>query len=96
MDMELVLYQTFQEAGLPAPSMRIEVPVGDGPEIRRWIYDLFCSLGPRMQPHDLSTSVFGDLGSLLPRLEAELVSTKSFGACIGLVGAWSRRPPAAR
>jgi len=96
MDMELVLYQTFQEAGLPAPSMRIEVPVGDGPEIRRWIYDLFCSLGPRMQPHELSTSVFGDLGSLLPRLEAELVSTKSFGACIGLVGAWSRRPPAAR
>src|SRR5258705_7599569 len=33
MDMELVLHRTFQAAGLPAPSMRIEVPVGDGPDI---------------------------------------------------------------
>ena len=92
MDMELVLYRTFREAGLPAPSMRIEVPVGDGPEIARWVYDLFCSLHPRMQRHDLPGSAFGDLDSLLPRLEAELAGTKTFGSCIGLVGAWSRKP----
>jgi SAM-dependent methyltransferase len=95
MDMELVLYRTFQEAGLPAPRMRIEVPVGDGPEIARWVYDLFCSLRPRMQEDDLSSGVLGDLASLRPRLDAELAATKTFGACIGLVGAWSRKPASA-
>jgi predicted O-methyltransferase YrrM len=92
MDMELVLYRAFQEAELPAPSMRIEVPVGDDPEIARWVYDLFCSLHPRMQQRELAESALGDLESLLPRLAAELAGTKTFAACIGLVGAWSRKP----
>ncbi len=92
MDMELVLYRTFQAAGLPAPSMRIDVPVGDGPEIASWVYDLFCSLRPRIPPNDLAGSVLGDVESLGARLEAELAGTTTFGACIGLVGAWSRRP----
>jgi ubiquinone/menaquinone biosynthesis C-methylase UbiE len=35
MDMELVLYRAFLEAGLPAPSIRIEVPVGDDPNVIR-------------------------------------------------------------
>src|SRR6266446_10691645 len=96
MDMEFVLYRMFQEAGLPAPSMRIEVPVGDGPEIARWVYDLFFSLHPRMQQHDLPSGAFGDLDSLLPRLEAELAGTKTFAACIGLVGARSGKPGSAQ
>ena len=92
MDMELVPYRTFQQAGLPAPSMRIDVPVGDGPAIAEWVYDLFSSLRPRMQPHDLAGGAFGDLASLRARLEAELADAKAFAACIGLVGAWSRKP----
>ena len=91
MDMERVLYRTFPEAGLPAPSMRIEVPVGDSPEIARWVYDLFCSLRPRMQQNDLFGGEFDDLDSLLTRLNAELAGTNTFAACIGLVGAWSRK-----
>jgi SAM-dependent methyltransferase len=92
MDMELVLYRAFQEAGLPAPSMRIEVPVGDSPAIARWVYDLFCSLRPRMPEHDLTAAALGDLASLRARLDVEMARTKAFGACIGLVGAWSRKP----
>jgi SAM-dependent methyltransferase len=92
MDMELVLYRAFQEAGLPAPSMRIEIPVGESPDIARWVYDLFCSLRPRMPAHDLTAAALGDLGSLRARLDAEIARTKAFGACIGLVGAWSSKP----
>jgi len=61
MDMELVLYRTFQLAGLPAPNMRIEIPVGAEPDFARWLYDLFCSLLPRMEQHHLA---FDDVGSL--------------------------------
>ena len=92
MDMELVLYRAFEEAGLPAPSMRIEVPVGESSDIARWVYDLFCSLRPRMPEDDLTAAALGDLGSLRARLDAEIARTKAFGACIGLVGAWSRKP----
>jgi ubiquinone/menaquinone biosynthesis C-methylase UbiE len=89
MDMEFVLYRVLQAAGLPAPRMRIEVPVGDEPYIARWVYDLFCTLLPHMREEGLLNDTFGDLDTLESRLEAERVAAKAFGACIGLVGAWS-------
>ena len=90
MDMELDLFRAFQQAWLPAPRMLIEVPVGEGPEIARWVHDLFCSLRPRMAAAELEP--LGDLESLRVRLDAELAGARSFGACIGLVGTWSRKP----
>jgi len=92
MDMEFVLYRTFQEAGLPPPRMRIEVPLGGDPELARWAYDLFCSLLPRMRQHKLSFEGVGEVGTLRERLGAELEARKAFGATIGLVGACSRKP----
>ena len=92
MDMERVLYRTFQEAGFPAPNMRIEIPVGDAPDFARWTYDLICCLRPQMQQHDLPGETLGDFDTLLQRLEAEAAAAKMFGACIGLVGAFSRKP----
>ena len=89
MDMEFVLYRALQAAGLPAPRMRVEVPVGDEPDIARWVYDLFCTLLPQMREEDLPNEMFGDLDTLQSRLEAERVAAKAFGACVGLVGAWS-------
>jgi SAM-dependent methyltransferase len=92
MDMERVLYRTFQEAGLPAPSMRIDVPVGEPPSFIRWTYDLVSSLRPQMLKHDLACETLGDFDTLRQRLEADFAAAKMFGTCIGLVGAWSRKP----
>jgi SAM-dependent methyltransferase len=92
MDMELVLYRTFQGAGLPAPTMKIEVPVGSNPDLTRWTYDLFCSLVPRMRQHNLPIDEVGDISTLQERLDAELATARMFAATIGLVGAWSRKP----
>jgi len=89
MDMEFVLYRALQAAGLPAPRMRIEVPVGDEPDVARWVYDLFCTLLPHMRDEDFPNDTFGDLDTLESRLEAERVAAKAFAACVGLVGAWS-------
>ena len=92
MDMELVLYRAFLEAGLPAPNMRIEVPVGDDPNVVRWFYDLVCTLASRLDKNELTASGIGDLETLESRLEAERIAAKSFGSSVALVGAWSRKP----
>jgi SAM-dependent methyltransferase len=92
MNMELVLYRTFQDAGLPAPTMKIEVPVGRDPGLTRWIYDLFCSLVPQMRHYHIPVDNVGDLATLQERLDAELEATAMFSSTIPLVGAWSRKP----
>jgi ubiquinone/menaquinone biosynthesis C-methylase UbiE len=92
MDMELVLYRAFQEAGLLAPNIRIEIPVGDDPNVVRWFYDLVRTLAPRLNQSELAASGIGDLETLESRLEAERTAAKSFGATVALVGAWSRKP----
>jgi len=90
MHMERLLYQAFLDAELPIPKMMIEIPVGNSPDIRRWVYDLFCTLYPEMEKHNLPTNEVGDMESLLSRLEAELDRTRTFAACVGLIGAWSQ------
>jgi ubiquinone/menaquinone biosynthesis C-methylase UbiE len=90
MDMERLLYQTFLAAALPTPKMMIEIPVGDSPDIRRWVYDLFCTLYPQMEKYNLPTDDVGGIESLLSRLEAELDRTRTFAVCPGLIGAWSQ------
>jgi len=90
MHMEHLLYQAFLDAALPIPKMMIEIPVGNSPDIRRWVYDLFCTLYPEMEKYDLSTNEVGDIESLLSRLEAELDRARTFAACVGLIGAWSQ------
>jgi protein-L-isoaspartate O-methyltransferase len=84
MDMEHRLYRAFLGASLQAPKVMIEIPIGDSPDIRRWVYDLFCTLFPQMQKHNLLTAGVGELESLLSRLEAELDRTRTFAACPGL------------
>jgi ubiquinone/menaquinone biosynthesis C-methylase UbiE len=93
-DMELVMFRGFQEIGLPAPDLRLETPIGHDPETRRWIYDLLCTVYPRFDQLGISAAPLGNLDTLFERLEAELDTTSSYAACIGLVGAWSRKPSA--
>jgi ubiquinone/menaquinone biosynthesis C-methylase UbiE len=47
-EMGLDLYRIFQEAGLPAPAMQMEVPLGDDSDFIRWMYDVICSLRPQI------------------------------------------------
>jgi ubiquinone/menaquinone biosynthesis C-methylase UbiE len=89
-DMEHRLYRAFLDVSLPTPKVMIEIPVGDSPDIRRWVFDLFWTLYPQMQEQNLPTAEVGELESLLSRLEAELDGTRTFAACIGLIGVWSQ------
>jgi SAM-dependent methyltransferase len=92
MDMERVLFRAIQEAGLPSPTMRIEVPIGDDPNIVRYAYDIFSTLLPRMREYGLSLNEVGDLETLDSRLEAERLAAREFASTQALVSAWSRKP----
>ncbi len=91
-EMGLALYRTFQQAGLPAPTLQMEIPVGDNPAAALWIYDLFCTLLPQMQQLNLSLEGLGNVDTLLERIQSEVESSKNPVPCVALIGAWSHRP----
>jgi hypothetical protein len=90
--MGLALYKIFQEAGLPAPTMHMEMLLGTDPDFTRWIYDLLCSLRPQIQQPNLSLETLGDLDTLPERLHAEVAASNTVVTWLALVRAWSRRP----
>jgi protein-L-isoaspartate O-methyltransferase len=87
----LALNRIFQEAGMPAPSMRMEILLGSDPDFTRWTYDLICSLRPQIQKHNVSLEPLGDFGTLAKRLHAEVVASKTVVPFVALVGACSRK-----
>jgi ubiquinone/menaquinone biosynthesis C-methylase UbiE len=90
-EMGLALYRIFQEAGLPAPAMQMEVPLGDEPDFIRWMYDVMCSLRPQIQRLSLSIEKLGDFDTLLERLQAEVAASNGVASWIAVVGAWARK-----
>jgi hypothetical protein len=88
----LSLYRIFQEAGLPAPAMRMEIPLGDDSDFVRWIYDVICSLRPQSQQLNLSLEKLGDFDTLLERLQAEVAASNGVASWMAIVCAWCRKP----
>jgi SAM-dependent methyltransferase len=88
----LSLHRIFQEAGLPAPGMRMEMLLGSDPDFTRWIYDLLCSVRPQILRLNLSLDTLGDFDTLPERLHAEVAASKTVVPFVALVGAWSHRP----
>ena len=92
-EMGVALHQNFQEAGLPEPTMRMEVLLGSAPDFTLWIYDLLCSLRPQIQKHNVPLEALGDFETLAARLQSELSESKAVSPYVALVGAWSRKLP---
>ena len=85
------LYKAFQDASLPAPSMRFDMPLGRDPEFTRLLSDrLAITL---QDPKNASGSVqeVGDLSTLADRLKEEVERSNSVVPWIGLVGASCRK-----
>jgi SAM-dependent methyltransferase len=91
-DMGTDLYYTFVEAGLPAPTMRMEVPLGKEPYLAQWYYDTLCSLRPQIERLHLPIESLGSLDTLVQRLQAEVVESKTVACWFASVGAWCRKP----
>ena len=91
-EMGPALHRIFQEAGLPAPNMRLEMLLGDDPDFTRWVYDVLCSLRAQIEQWNLSIETLGDFDSLQKRLQAEVATSRGVVAYVALVGAWCHKP----
>ncbi|MBV8196895.1 MAG: class I SAM-dependent methyltransferase [Candidatus Eremiobacteraeota bacterium] len=89
-EMGVRLHAIFQEAGLPAPRMRLEMELGDDPDFTRWLSDCIRSVLPQIRRFDLRCEALGDLDTLERRLHEEVSASNSVVPWIGLVGAWSK------
>jgi SAM-dependent methyltransferase len=91
-DMGTELYRTFVDAGLPAPTVRMELPMGKEPYLAQWYYDTLCSLRPQIDQQDLPIDSLGSLDTLVRRLQIEVAESKSVACWFASVGAWCRKP----
>jgi SAM-dependent methyltransferase len=89
-EMGFALHKVFQDSGLPAPRMHLDMPLGSDPDFTRWVYDVICTLVPRMQQFNVSAEPLGDLATLRERLHQEITSANAVVPVLPLVGAWSR------
>lgn len=91
-EMGLSLHNVFQQAGLPAPNMRIEMILGAQPGFTTWICDLLFSLLPKARQHGISLEPLGNLETLSQRVHAEVTTANAVVPWIALVAAWSAVP----
>jgi ubiquinone/menaquinone biosynthesis C-methylase UbiE len=91
MEMGPALYHVFQEAGLPAPRMRLEMELRRDPDFTRWVSDLVRSVLPQIQKLNCSEAL-GDFVTLQKRLQDEVAISNTVVPWIGLVAAWCRSP----
>jgi 2-polyprenyl-3-methyl-5-hydroxy-6-metoxy-1,4-benzoquinol methylase len=91
-EMGLALYTLFQEVGLPAPNMHLEIPLGSDPGFIQIISDLLCSLRPLAHKHGVSLEELGDFDTLQNRVCAEIAAASTVVSVVPLVGVWSLKP----
>jgi ubiquinone/menaquinone biosynthesis C-methylase UbiE len=90
-DMGSELYQTFVEAGLPEPTVRMELPMGKEPYLAQWYYDTLCSLLPQAKQLNMPVESLGHLDTLVQRLQDEVAASKTVACWFASVGAWCRK-----
>src|SRR4030095_11115111 len=90
-DMGAELYDTFVEAGLPAPTVRMELPMGKEPYLAQWYYDTLSSLLPQVEQLHIPVESLGPLNTLMQRLQSEVANSKTVACWFASVGAWCRK-----
>jgi len=78
LDMGIGLYRAFVEAGLPEPSMHLEVPIGAAETWAgyRYMATIFQSLLPLLEKYGLATAAQVDVDTLAARIGQEVLVSK--------------------
>jgi ubiquinone/menaquinone biosynthesis C-methylase UbiE len=86
------LYKVFLEAGLPGPTMRLEMQLGRDSDLAQLLGDLARTLATEHPHLDSCLGKLGDLGTLRRRLQDEVAASDVVAASGAFVGAWARKP----
>ncbi|HET9253223.1 MAG TPA: methyltransferase domain-containing protein [Candidatus Eisenbacteria bacterium] len=88
------LFRVFLEAGLPAPELRMEAPVGGGPDWPGYEYlaETARSLLPGLQGMTGVDPKQVDVDTLADRLRSEVVERNGIHMLPLMIGAWARTP----
>src|SRR5262252_7935743 len=76
-DMGTELYHTFVEAGLPAPTVCMELPMGKEPYLAQWYHDTLWSLLPQVEHLHIPIKSLGPLNTLVQRLQHDVAASKT-------------------
>lgn len=90
--MGLKLFTTFLQAGLPAPQLRRDAPLGGGPGWPGYAYvaETVRSLLPFLQRFGAARPEEVDIDTLETRLRTEVTNHNGIQLLPAIVGAWSR------
>jgi SAM-dependent methyltransferase len=93
-DMGLRLYRTFIEAGLDAPQLRQDTPIGGGPDWPGYAFvaESARSLLPFMEGLGTVTAAEADVDTLEDRLRAEVLEHNAVQILPTVIGAWAMNP----
>jgi SAM-dependent methyltransferase len=97
-EMGLKLYPASIAAGLPAPAMRAERPIGGGPDFPgyRWMAQITRSILPLMEQLGVANAEDIDVETLHERLRDEVAGSGGVVAMPTLIRAWARKPTESR
>ena len=76
-EMGPALYRIFQEAGLPAPTMRWRCRLGNDPDLARWYLRYYVHFATANSAVESAVESLGSLDTLLERLQAEVAASNS-------------------
>lgn len=92
-EMGLALHATFLDAGLPAPTMNVDMMLGADDEFADAINNILQSLAPQGRLNGVSFDALGDIATLGDRLRSEIQETRNpIPWLASHVGAWCRKP----
>jgi len=88
------LRRTYIDAGLPAPQLRLDAPIGGGEDWPGYAYvaDTVRNLLPMLEQMGVATPEEVAVDTLADRLRAEVVGQRGVQMLPIVIGAWARKP----
>jgi ubiquinone/menaquinone biosynthesis C-methylase UbiE len=86
------LHGGFQQIGLPAPVMHIDMLLGADARLISIFSDLLSSIAPLAEQHKVPLDELGDLDTLAERIREEIASASTMVGFVPIVSIWVRKP----